>query len=338
MPRTLYRFIWTVSSRDQLWLCFLTGIVVVLSTAPLDIQRRIVDDAVAGGNPRTLVLLAAIYVALILTQGGVKYALNVARGRLVEKVTRALRLIIIERLGAVVSLPTNDRGTVVSMLSAETEDVGGFVGESISIPLLQGGTALAVIGYLVWVQPLIAVLAVVIYLPQLVIVPRVQNRINRFALLHAKLRRRLGDRVVRAGVVETAEQAAARRAAPKSRRPLDPHYTRIIDWEYLARVRLYKAKFFLTFLGNLLDAVGPLVVLIVGGLLVMQGTTQVSTLVVFISGFQRISDPWDQLVTFYRTVAIARVKYNLIARTIDGQDNTRPVALGRGVVRAGGAR
>lgn len=313
MPRTLYRFIWTVSGRDQIWLCFLTAIVVVLTTAPLDLQRRIVDDAVAGGSPATLVLLAALYVLFLLVQGGFKYMLNVARGRLVEKVTRALRLTIVERLGTVLAMPTSDRGTVVSMLSAETEDVGGFVGESISIPLLQGGTALSVLGYLIWVQPLIALLAVVIYLPQLVIVPRVQHRINRFALVHAKLRRRLGDRIVRAGTPPPPRDPPSR-----AQRHLDPHYTRLIDFEYLARVKLYKAKFFLTFLGNLLDAVGPLVVLIVGGLMVMEGKTHVSTLVVFISGFQRISDPWDQLVTFYRTVAIARVKYELVARTLDG--------------------
>ena len=47
-------------------------------------------------------------------------------------------------------------------------------------------TALSVLGYLVWVQPFIASFAVVIYLPQLVIVPSTQRGINRFARSHAK--------------------------------------------------------------------------------------------------------------------------------------------------------
>ena len=54
----------------------------------------------------------------------------------------------------------------------------------------------------------------------------------------------------------------------------------------------------------------------VGGWYVIHGQTSVSTLVVFISGFQRIADPWDQLINFYRTAQIAQTKYRLFARTL----------------------
>jgi ABC-type multidrug transport system fused ATPase/permease subunit len=311
MTRSLYRFIWEVSGRDQLGLCLLTGVVVGLTMVPLELQRRIVNDAVANGATSSLATLGAIYVAVLLLQGGIKYVLNVARGRIVETVTRSLRLHIVQRLGLRPHAAHDravDRGTVVSMLAAECEDVAGFVGESISTPLMEGGSALAVLGYLAWVQPLIAALAIVVYAPQLIVVPRVQQRINRYARLHAMLVRRLGDRFVRdgGGAADRAADSPARRAG----------FARLIDRTYTARMRVYRSKFFLTAFSNFLDALGPLVVLIAGGLLVIAGRAQVGTLVVFISGFQRIQDPWDQLVTFYRGVSIARVKYELIQRAL----------------------
>ena len=85
-----------------------------------------------------------------------------------------------------------------------------------------------------------------------------------------------------------------------------------------ARVKIYRVKFALTALGNFVDAIGPLIVLSVGGWLVLQGKTEVGTLVVFISGFQKIAEPWDQLLTFYRTTSNARVKYKLIADAMPG--------------------
>ena len=82
------------------------------------------------------------------------------------------------------------------------------------------------------------------------------------------------------------------------------------------------------------DSLGPIVVLVVGGYMVIQKQTDVSTLVVFISGFQRLSGPWDQLVTFYRTVSNARVTYGLIADALaDFVDLVIPELRRRGLVR-----
>ncbi len=79
---------------------------------------------------------------------------------------------------------------------------------------------------------------------------------------------------------------------------------------------IYRVKFFLTFVGNFVDALGPLIVLSVGGWLVLNGKAEVGTLVVFVSGFQKVAEPWDQLLTFYRTTSNARTKYRLIVDTL----------------------
>ena len=83
MPKSLYGFIWQESGRQQVWLCLLTLLVVPLSTVPLELQRRIINDALGSGNARTLLLLCGLYLATILLQGGLKYLLNLYRGRVV---------------------------------------------------------------------------------------------------------------------------------------------------------------------------------------------------------------------------------------------------------------
>jgi ABC-type bacteriocin/lantibiotic exporter with double-glycine peptidase domain len=149
-------------------------------------------------------------------------------------------------------------------------------------------------------------------LPQALLVPWMQQRINRLARTRTGIVRRLCHAVT-----------AASEAAPAGRGKVLETLIRHI---HATRMRIYVRKFLLTFLGNVLDALGPIIVLVVGGYLVIQGRTEVSTLVVFISGFQKLGDPWNELVTFYRTAANAQVAYALVAESLD---EPRPADRGR---------
>ncbi|SMF35915.1 hypothetical protein SAMN06265365_11225 [Tistlia consotensis] len=327
-PASLYRYIWQTTRRRQVLILLLTGLIVPLAMVPLEVQRRIVDRAIVKGDLGELALLAGAYLSVILVQGGLKYVLNQHKGRVLEDVARDLRRRLLidcaprpESDGPSTAGPPPDtlvvdgagdspvdEGTIVSVLAAEAEDVAGFASESLSVPLLQSGTILVVAGYLLWVQPLIAVLAMLIYLPQGIVVPRVQHAINRLARARTNLVRRLGH-----------EAAAHWIEAPEAGRSTHAERAlRLIEQIYATRIRIYLRKYFLTFLGNFLDALGPIVVLSVGGWLVIQGRTEVGTLVVFISGFQKLSDPWDQLITFYRMLSNACVSYGLVVGVLRG--------------------
>jgi ABC-type multidrug transport system fused ATPase/permease subunit len=312
MPKSVYGYIWRVSGRQQVILCLLTGVVIALSAAPLELQRRITDDAFGAKDIRLLALYCGLYLALILVQGTIKYILNVARGRTVETVSRTLRLQIFDYLTSTAAKGQRGeaalvtRGATVSMISAEAEDLAGFVGDSTSMPLLQGGTAIVIFGYLVWVNPMIAGFAAILYLPQVFIVPRTQHGINRNSVTYAKVLRRVGDIIV-----------ALDKASGKDGRS-GGHFKRLVNQGFDLRIRIYRMKFLLTALGNFLDALGPLIVFAIGGWLVIHGSIPLSTLVVFISGVQRVSDPWDQLITFYRTASNTQAKYELIRHTLDG--------------------
>jgi ABC-type multidrug transport system fused ATPase/permease subunit len=312
MPKYVYQYIWSVSGRRQIMLCILTGIVVALTAAPLELQRRITDDAFGPKNLNLLVVYCAIYFVLLVVQGATKYFLNVNRGRTVEIVSRLLRLQIFTHLSELTAKEKDEanapatRGATVSMISSEAEDLAGFVGDSFSMPLQQGGTAVAIFGYLIWVNPMIAGFAAILYLPQLLIVPPTQHGINRNSVTYAKTLRKVGDIVV--GLTRGKDGNGSRAG----------QFTRMVNRAFDLRIRIYRMKFFLTALGNFLDALGPLIVFAVGGWLVINGRIPVSTIVVFISGVQKVSDPWDQLITFYRTASNSQAKYELIRDTLEG--------------------
>jgi ABC-type multidrug transport system fused ATPase/permease subunit len=271
-----------------------------------------------------LALLGLAYLAAILLQGGLKYLLNLRRGRVVEAVTLELRRLV-HAAGLAGGDAARDRGALVSMAVAEAEDVAGFVAESLSTPLLQGGTVLATLGYLLAVQPLLAALATVLYLPELVVVPWRQRVINRLGRLHVRLVRALGDALV----TERGRDSPAARRFPL-----------LAEHALATRIATYRVKFFLTFLGNLLDAAGPLGVLVVGGWLVVQGRASMGTLVVAITAMQKVGDPLDQLMTYYRTAQNARVKYELLAAAVGerlGPGGRRVTCGGKGGPPASGS-
>jgi ABC-type bacteriocin/lantibiotic exporter with double-glycine peptidase domain len=298
LPTKLYSYIWRTSRRRQLRLCVLTGILAPLGIVPLELQRRIVDTAINTARIDSLLILGGVYFAVVLLYGGIKYLLNMEGGVVLEEVTLDLRQRMIDELHGAHPITY---GTATSVVTAEAEEIGNFASDSFALPLLQGGTILWTVGYLIWVQPEVAALATLVYLPQIFLVPRLQGAINRLSRRRTVLQRTIGQNVIEIGTAE--------HRGPHSRHQ---HARVLASQIFRTRIRIYKLKYLLNFLSNFLHSLGPVLVLVVGGYLVIRGQTEVSTVVVFISGFNRISDPWAELVGFYRSVSHAHVVYDLV--------------------------
>jgi ABC-type bacteriocin/lantibiotic exporter with double-glycine peptidase domain len=120
-----------------------------------------------------------------------------------------------------------------------------------------------------------------------------------------------------AGIVtETAEGVLEREARS---------YNQRVRNIYSLNMQIYRRKYSMNFLINLLYHFGTVGILFVGGWLVMQGRTEVGTVVAFISGLTKVNDPWNDLVTFFRDMTNARVKYRLIAKVLDERDPAEAV-------------
>lgn len=288
MPRNLYGYVWAVGAGQQVRLCLLTLVVFPLSLIPIELQRRIVDDAITNGATRLLLLLGGIYLAALLAHGALKYVLNVYQNKVSEGVIRRLRNRFIDD-----AVPEGEVGTRQAIITAEAERLGGFVGESLSFPLLQGGMVMSVIAYMLIVDPLIAIVAIGFFVPSLVIVPLLQQRINRLSEKRTTRLRELSD-----GIGSNDGDKAK------------PHD--LIDGIYRLRIRIFLLKHFLKFVNNLLGHLGPLAILMVGGWLVIQGQSEIGTIVAFISGYERLTGPARDILGFYRRMSAMRIQYRLI--------------------------
>jgi ABC-type transport system involved in cytochrome bd biosynthesis fused ATPase/permease subunit len=174
-------FIWRTSGNHQIWLAVLSAVVFGLTAAPLEIQRRVVNDAYKGGQFSAIVVLAGVYLAVSLSSGLTKLALNVYRNRVGENVVRDLRTSIDRqiRIDVTQQKAAEAQGVEVSLVVAETEPVGQFVGSAASEPTLQGGILLSILGYMIYLQPLMALVVLGVLSPQFVFVPLMQRAINK---------------------------------------------------------------------------------------------------------------------------------------------------------------
>ncbi|SDP73710.1 ABC transporter transmembrane region, partial [Phyllobacterium sp. YR620] len=198
MPETLLLFVSRFSLWHQIALSVMSVLIFLMDAAPLEIQRRIINGAVKGGDYRPILVLSLIYIGLALTQGFVKLLMNIYRSWVGEKAVRSLRLTVqtltgrmpVDRAGA------EDVGIENSMMLAEAEAIGGFVGIYTSEPLLQGGLLLTVAGYMVYIQPSMAVVALLMITPQLIFVPLIQAAINRRVTMRIKTLRAVSGGII----------------------------------------------------------------------------------------------------------------------------------------------
>jgi ABC-type multidrug transport system fused ATPase/permease subunit len=236
-------------------------------------------------------VLTCIYGALVLVQGLTKLLLNIYRSWIAENAVRALRSFVGGMGSSGKSRDDKDdvraQGTEISIVLAETDPVGTFVGASLSEPLLQVGILCCVFGYLAYLRPFMALVALLVLSPQFVFVPLIQRAINR------KVSKRISTlRGASAGMVEQQPEAKA---------ALRRQETRFFHVFRLNMVVL-KLKFSLNFLMNLSHHLGIAVILGIGGWLVVNGKTEVGTVVAFMSGLMTIKDPWGDLVTWYQNL------------------------------------
>ncbi len=301
MPGTLFGYIWKISAPHQVGLCLLSVTVFALSAVPLELQRRIVNDAIAKGAVEVILWLAVAYAAVSLLEGAVKLGLNIYRSWVSEVTVRKLR----KGIGALTAkaVAQDDAaakgGTSISMILSESEPIGGFAGVCISEPLLQGGVLVSVFGYLTYIHPWMALLSIAVFSPQLVFVPLMQGAINRRAEQRIHTLREVSGGIVDASAGDGALEAATQ----------EEHIQQV----YRLNMGIFKLKFSMNFLMNLMHHLGVATVLGVGGWYAVHGRIDVGTVVAFVSGLAKVNDPWRDLVAWYREMTVTGMRYRLVA-------------------------
>jgi len=291
LPQTIMGFVLRCSGRHQIALALLAAGVFGLSSVPLELQRRIVNDAIKSGATETIFWLAAAYAGVALLEQALKLALNIYRAWVSEDAVRGLRKTleeVQEETGPEVT------GTHAAMAVAEAEPIGGFVGVAISEPLLQIGILVSVVGYMAFLEPWTLLLSAGFLIPQMLFVPPMQRAINRRAEQRIRVLRQVGGDIVESGV------------------PVDARVERVFE----LNMGIYKLKYSMNLAMNFMHYLAVAVALGVGGWFAVHQRIEVGTIVAVVSGLGKLNDPWGDLVNWGRELSVDSVKYRLFADAV----------------------
>ena len=299
---TLPGFVWRASGVHQFYVGLIAIIFALLNFVPIDLQRRVVDVAIANKDVSALLFLGGLYLATILLQSALKYVLMLYQGWVGESAVKTSR----DQLAVVASeRPSKDHaksGQTVNIIGNEIDAVGGFVGTSISEFVVNVTLLVVIAAYMIYVQPIIALVSAVSLTPQIWLALYMQADLNVLVEQQVGLVRKLGNEAI-------APATGNSRTRNKKFRTIRSIFDN--------RIQLYFLKYGLKTLLNLANAMGSLMVLIVGGYLVIRGQTTIGTVVAFVSGFERLSGPLRDLLNFYREYSQAKVQYQMIVRWVE---------------------
>ena len=139
----------------------------------------------------------------------------------------------------------------------------------------------------------------------MVLVPLIQRRINAQTRERVRTLRHAGDLVV-----------DSIRGSGEAGSSLKSQIGAAFETIYGVRLRVFKLKFGLKFLVSALQSAGVFALLFAGGIMVLDGRTEIGIVVAFISGLDRVLDPWRELIAFVRSTSAARVQFELIESTL----------------------
>ena len=327
MEKTLFKFIWRYSKRDQIILLILTAISFPFLYLSLDLPKTIINKAIGGKDvPEEifgmtvdqidyLLILSGLFLALVFVNGGFKFYVNVFRGQLGERMLRRLRYSLLARVlrFPIPQFKKVSQGEVIQMVNSEVEPLGGFVGDSIALPAFQGGTLLTILIFMFIQDWMLGLAAIALYPIQGYIIPKLQWHVNQLGKKRVRNVRVLAEKIGEAvsGIEEVHANDGARRILAR--------FTERLGVIYDIRYEIFRRKFFIKFLNNFIAQLTPFFFYSIGGYLVIKGDLTFGALVAILAAYKDLSAPWKELLTYYQRLADSRIKYDQVIEQFDPQ-------------------
>ena len=179
MERNLFKYIWTHSKRQQVWILIVVALSMPTYFLAFDIPKLIVNGPIQGRGFETptrrrkccrsrsairsasrrftlfsgfeldrmgaLIALSMAFLGYVIINGMFKLYINTYKGRLGERMLRRLRYQLVDR---VLRFPMAQyrrvrSSEIATMIKDEVDPLGGFIGEAFATPAFLVGQALA---------------------------------------------------------------------------------------------------------------------------------------------------------------------------------------------------
>ena len=305
VKRSLFSWVFAGYVKLQVSLLLIIAVMVFARVVPLEMQKRIVNEAINLRNINLLLQYSGIYLASVIFFSALKYLTNIIQTIISQRATADMRK---ELYHHILTLPLSffrntQPGSVVNSLVGELAMPGNFVGMAISAPVTNVLTLLAFAGYLFWLNPLLAGVSLSIYPIVVFLVPVLQKGVNRANKKRVYAARTLSSRIAESitGIHEVHGNGAYRIENEK--------YDRLVDRLLKIRIVWSLYRFAVKTSNGFFVSLGPFIVFILGGYLTIKGQLELGALVAFLSAQEKLYDPWKELIEFYQVYQDGAVTY-----------------------------
>ncbi len=353
MEPNLARYIWTHTSRQQIWILVIVALSMVPYYLAFDLPKQIVNGPIQGKGFEapgatqlfmqltidipywrsvevfpglelermpSLLGLSLMFLALVIVNGFFKFYINTYKGRLGERLLRRIRFELIDRI---LRFPPRyfkriKAGEVASMVKDEVEPLGGFTADAFVQPALLGGQALTALVFIFIQHFWLGFVAFAMALVQVAIIPRMRRR-----LIELGRERQIGARQLAGRVTEIVEGIGTIHAFDTSNYERADIAARL---GYIFRIRyeIYQWKFLVKFLNNFLAQVTPFLFYSIGGYLTIVGRLDVGQLVAVINAYKELPGPLKELIDWELARQDVQVKYEQVVEQFDANDLIDP--------------
>lgn len=346
MDKSLFKYIWQHSRRDQILICAVVLISLPFYYLSLDLPRRIVNEAIQGnafkqGNDTVPFLvfhfdmpswlgggqlrlfdgisadrmellfgLSLAFLFFVLVNGAFKYWINLAKGALGERMLRRMRfelfnLILRFRPEALKRVKAAETATIIK---DEVEPIGGFIGDAFILPIFLGTQAATALVFIVIQSTWLGVMAGAMVGVQLIVIPRMRRK-----LLVLGRQRQLASRQFAGRIGEVFDGQEAVRlhdAVGWERAEIGSRLYELFNIRY----QIYKRKFVVKFLNNLLAQMTPFLFYAIGGYFAVTGRMDIGQLVAVIGAYRDLPPPLKELIDWDQQRLDVQVKYDQIVQ------------------------
>lgn len=322
---SLYSWVLFRNIHLQLIVVGIIVVTVAMRVLPLEMQKRIINEAIGLKDLPALYRYCAMYIGAVTLAGILKYAINLMQNYIGEKTLMTVRERLYEHL---LSLPVQfyrrtSPGNVISYIITEFIPVATFIGQAVAVPAVNILTFFAMAGYMIHLNPTIGLISITLYPLELILLPRIQKHFRRANRRRIKHTQRLSGLVGEAvtGVHEVHSNASI---------PLEKQrFKAVLHKLYRATLLQNALRFGIKFVNNFFMSLGPFVLFLIGGYYAIQGRFDVGAIVAFLSAYEKLYDPWKELMEFWQVYQDSSVRYKQIMRAFDQSPEFAQAVTGR---------
>ncbi|ASJ75953.1 ABC transporter transmembrane domain-containing protein [Granulosicoccus antarcticus] len=339
MEPSFTRYIWTHTSRQQIWILSVVMFSMIPYYLAFDLPKMIINGPIQGEGFQTaestqtyladylfagfelnrtqaLMVLSLGFLALVIINGIFKYYINTFKGLLGERLLRRIRFDLVDRILRFQpgEFKRIKGGEISSMIKDEVEPLGGFTAEAFVQPVLLGGQALTALAFIFVQHFWLGLVALFMASVQMLVIPRLRRRLLVLGRERQIKSRQLAGRVVEIvegiDTIHTYDTSNYERADVSSR----------LGVLFKIRYEIYLRKFKIKFLNNFLAQLTPFLFYLVGGFLAITGRLDVGQLVAVIAAYKELPGPLKELIDWDLAKQDVQVKYEQIIEQFDADE------------------